>query len=223
MYNYYNINFHISHIDYIKVKLQQHITSSKVYELDKYHVKKLNGKDRMFSINNINLLKQIQALRNQGIGGKQIYEIINKNNKTEIDKVDVNDELMEETITKKINSLLYQQLSYFSEQILNSVTNISEDIKTDINNNISEYFKNHTESTTTQLKEIKTNISTEIENALKSQIKEFKSYTDNIEEQFKKRDERMLDELKKSMEYRKELQEQLEKNKKGFFARLFSR
>lgn len=191
----------------------------KTYKLDT-DIERRNGKDRCFSMNDIKLLHLIKQLREEGISGKDIQRIIDKQKNRDTIEIESNkNKSTTEEFFELMTTQMAAQLNDFSNSLLEQV---AITVQERIDNTLKTHLNVHTE----ELKELGDNLSNQINNTVKSQIEEFKGYVDKKEMEFKEKDNKMIEDFRKQMENNKiiqeEVQKELEKEKnRGFFKRLF--
>jgi asparagine synthetase A len=93
-------------------------------------------------------------------------------------------------------------------------------IKNELIEEVKSGFKNQEASQDNRLEELKDFIAVSVREGVQDELSNLKAHVDNRELEARKRDEEMIDTLKKSMEEQKKLNEQ--KNK-GFFSKLFNK
>lgn len=192
------------------------------YKLDA-DIKRKNGKDRCFSMNDIKHLQLIKKLRSEGMSGKDVFKVIEKLK----NKKPINTNPAESNKNKSTTEEFFELMTTQMAAQLNDFSNsLLEQVAITVQERIDNTLKTHLNVHTEELKELGDNLSNQINNTVKSQIEEFKGYVDKKEMEFKEKDNKMIEDFRKQMENNKiiqeEVQKELEKERnKGFFKRLF--
>lgn len=175
---------------------------------------KRSGRNRKFTDKNIEQLKFIKKLlKEDNLTIEQAKEFLSLKDTSKLEHKIENEEPLP---AKILATMVSKQLS---EQLENIKVQIIEEIIGTINTNF-EYQSEIQQQTKVELKDcIAVTVDEIVTETLDNSLKEFKATLDIKEQEANKRDIEMLDLLHKNLEARR--QEDLQKQNKGFFSRLF--